>query len=81
MTSPDYVTTTLDQANKVRAELIDSAVRSYHLVSGAVNSAAQQVKPDLQDIVNVSFNTVEKAVARSRSFANSLVAATDRIGV
>jgi hypothetical protein len=81
MTNPDYVTTTLDQADKVRAEIIGSAARSYQLVTGALNSAAKQAQPDLQALVDVSFGTVEKVVARGRSFADSLVAATTRVGV
>ena len=64
--APDYVATTLDQADKFRAEI--------------VNSAAKQVKPDLQSLVDVSFTAAEKVLGRGRAFANSLVAATDRIG-
>ncbi len=80
MSTPDYVTATLDQADKVRTELVGSALRSYQLASGALKNAAQQVKPDLQDLVDRSFGIVETAVSRSHQLANSLVAATDRIG-
>jgi hypothetical protein len=80
MSTPDYVTTTLDQADRVRAELIGSAVRSYQLATGALKTAAQQIKPDLQVLVDQSFGIVETAVSRSHELANSLVAATDRVG-
>ncbi len=79
MSTPDYVTATLDQAEKVRAELIGGAVRSYQLATGALKTAAQQVKPDLQVIVDRSFGIAETAVSRGHQLANSLVAATDRI--
>ena len=80
MSTPDYVTTTLDQADKVRAELLGSAVRSYQLATGALKTAAQQIKPDLQVLVDQSFGVVETVVTRSHELANSLVAATDRVG-
>ena len=79
-TAPDYVTSTLDQAEKVRAELIGGAARSYQLASGALKNAAQQAKPDLQGLVDLYFGTAETIVQRAHSLANSLVAATDRIG-
>ena len=80
MSTPDYVTATLDQADKVRAEVVGSAVRSYQLATGALKTVAQQIKPDLQDLVDRSFGVVETAVSRSHQLATSLVSATDRIG-
>ena len=79
MSTPDYVTATLDQAEQVRAELVGSAVRSYHLATGAVRTAAQQLKPDLQDLVDRSFGVAETAVSRGHQLASSLVAASDRV--
>jgi hypothetical protein len=78
--APDYVATTLDQAEKFRTEIVGSASRGLNLAAGAVNSAAKQVKHDLQSLVDVSFTTAEKLLGRGRAFANNLVAATDRIG-
>jgi len=78
--APDYVATTLDQADKFRAEIVGSASRGLNLAAGAVNSAAKTVKPDLQQLVDISFAAAEKALGRGRSFVNSLVDATDRIG-
>jgi hypothetical protein len=46
-----------------------------------VRSAATQVKPELQALVDRYFGTVEAIVRRSHSWANSLVAATDRVRV
>jgi hypothetical protein len=79
--APHYVKSTLDEIEKVRVELISSAARSYQLATGAVRSAATQVKPDLQALVDRYFGTVEAIVRRSHSWANSLVAATDRVRV
>ncbi len=79
--APDYVKSTLDEAEKVRAELISTAARSYQLARGAWRSAATQVKPDLQAVVDGYFGTVKTIVRRGHSLANSLVAATDRISV
>lgn len=78
--SPDYVASTLDQADRVRTEIITTAARGYRLVTGALHSAVTEAKPDLQGFVDASFGTVETVVARGRSFADSLVAATSRIG-
>ena len=79
MSTPDYVTASLDQAERVRAELVGGAVRSYHLATDAVKTAAHQIKPDLQDLVDRSFDAAERAVSRGHQFANSLVSATDRV--
>jgi len=77
---PDYVTAALDQAVQLRTDALATGTRAYRVATDALHRAATTAQPDLERLVDLTFGTVEAAVARGRSAADRLVAASTRIG-
>ena len=77
---PDYVTAALDQAAQLRTEALASGARAYSVATDTLHRVATTAQPDLERLVDVTFGTVEAVVARGRSVADSLVAASTRLG-
>ena len=50
------------------------------MATDALHRAATTAQPDLERLVDVTFGTVEAVVARGRGAADSLVAASTRVG-
>jgi hypothetical protein len=77
--TPDYVQTAVSGFETARDQLLINAKYLTDATRKVVGSAVQTAQPDVQGALDFGFDVAEKAIARQRALANSVLQSVNRL--